>query len=462
MSMVDLGKMLSRAHDANEENDTIVAISTPPGQGGVGIIRISGNLSKKIAQKITKKEAKNREAIYTKFYYKNNEILDEGLLLYFKNPHSFTGDDVIEFQIHGSPVILDQLLQLSMQYGARLAKPGEFSERAFLNGKIDLTQAEAIADLIQSTSLYAAKLATKSLTGNFSNYIRSINNQIIYLRTYIEASIDFSEEEIDVLSDKKIKEKLKTALTELENLIIQAEQSVVYQEGMTLVIAGEPNVGKSSLLNQLSGEEKAIVTEIAGTTRDIIKTEINCDGIPLHIIDTAGLRESDDIIEQEGIRRAITEIEKADKILFLIDGERKNKIEDLLKNVKNIPPIMMVKNKIDLTEEKPRIAKENGLTTVYLSAKTGDGIDLLKQQLKIEAGLNKHTECQFLARRRHLAALNQAKEYLYEAERQFNHRIIELLAENLRLAQEAISQITGEFTTEDLLSQIFSTFCVGK
>lgn len=430
----------------------------------MGIIRISGPLSTEIAEKITQKQTKNREAIYVKFVDKKKETIDEGILLFFKNPHSFTGEDVVELQSHGSPVVLDQLLKLTVDCGARLAKPGEFSERAFLNGKIDLTQAEAIADLIQASSNKAAKLATRSLSGEFSSRINHIKDQVIYLRTFIEASIDFSEEEIDTLSNQKIKEKIDFLLSDLETILVQAEQSIIYQEGMRVVIAGEPNVGKSSLLNRLSGEDKAIVTEKAGTTRDVITAEINCDGIPLHIIDTAGLRESDDVIEQEGIRRAILEIEKADKMLFLIENGQtaEKEIEKLLKPLKKIPPYFVIKNKIDQTNEPAKVTKENGITTIYLSAKTGEGVDSLKQQLKIEAGLDEHTECHFLARRRHLEALNQAKTYLYEAKLQFKHRVIELLAENLRLAQEAISQITGEFTTEDLLGQIFSTFCVGK
>lgn len=450
----------------NGENSTIAAIATAPGRGGVGIVRVSGHLSLSISRKIAKKTAKDRKVVYAKFYTEDNKVLDAGVILYFKNPRSFTGEDVIEFQTHGNPVILDQLLKLSIQYGARLAMPGEFSERAFLNGKIDLTQAEAIADLIQASSVHAAKLAMKSLAGEFSKQVHRVQDKIIELRTYIEAAIDFSEDEIDVLSDTKIKEELNQTIGELDKLIEQSEQSIIYQEGINIVIAGKPNVGKSSLMNVLSGEEKAIVTEIAGTTRDIIKTKINCDGIPLQIIDTAGLRESQDIIEQEGIRRAIHEIENADKLLFLMDESSgnniKSEIDEVLKPVKNPPPILIIKNKIDLSHQDSKITKEQGFTVIYISAKTGEGVDLLKQQLKTEAGFNQNTECQFLARRRHLDALNQTKKQLYEAKLQFNHRVIELLAENLRLSQESISQITGEFTTEDLLGKIFSTFCIGK
>lgn len=442
--------------------DTIVAVATPPGRGGVGIIRLSGPQAYSIAMTLNgNKTVSPRLASFCSFY--NGDLLiDQGLMLYFKAPHSFTGEDVIELQAHGSPVVLDLLTKACIQAGARMAKPGEFSERAFLNDKIDLTQAEAIADLIQASSETAARMALKSLQGEFSNKINQLNEQLIYLRLYVEAAIDFPEEEIDFLNDGKVAYMLQAILTELEIIRSQANQGVILREGLSLVIAGRPNAGKSTLINFLAGRDIAIVTEIAGTTRDVMREHILLDDIPLHIIDTAGLRESDDVVEKEGIKRAWQEVKKADCVLLLVDMNDSEQHHLLSAEIRAaLPkdvPIITVFNKIDTVGESAKVQDQ----TVYLSAKSGAGIDGLKQVIKDVVGYQPN-EGQFLARRRHLQALDEAKNLLFTGQQQLaEHRAGELLAEDLRLAHQVLCEITGEFSSDDLLGRIFSSFCIGK
>jgi len=447
--------------------DTIAAIATPPGRGGVGIIRISGNNALAIAKALTNKTPAPHNATFTNFFDQQKQMIDSGLLLYFEAPHSFTGEHVVELQGHGGPVVMDLLLQAVLAQGARLAKPGEFSERAFLNDKIDLTQAEAIADLIDSASTQAARSAVRSLQGEFSKEIKNLLTELISLRVYVEAAIDFPEEEIDFLADKKIKERLENIINNVKRIFDSAKQGVLLQEGMTVVIAGRPNVGKSSLLNQLSGRESAIVTHIPGTTRDVLREHIQIEGMPLHIIDTAGLRDSEDAIEQEGIRRAKKEMQNADRLLLLIDASTINNLShEVTALCEHLPiniPVTIIKNKIDLTNETPHQQENNDTTEIALSAKTGEGIDLLISHLKNIMGFDTDQESNFIARRRHINALQEAEEALFRGQTQLiEHNAGELLAEELRHAQHALSKITGEFTNEDLLGEIFSSFCLGK
>ena len=365
--------------------DTIVAQATPPGRGGVGIIRISGPKSKTLAEKITGKTLKKRQAEYLPFKTQTGEVLDQGIALFFQSPHSFTGEDVLELQGHGGPVIMDMLLQEILTYdGVRLAHPGEFTERAFLNDKLDLTQAEAIADLIDASSTQAAKSALQSLQGVFSDKINTLVEQVIHLRMYVEAAIDFPDEEIDFLADGKIKADLHTLCRTLQGIQQEASQGALMREGMKVVIAGKPNAGKSSLLNSLSGKDSAIVTEIAGTTRDVLKEQIHIDGMPLHIIDTAGLRQSDDHVEQIGIARAWQEIEQADRVLLVIDGTETPATDpqtiwpEFIAKIPQDIGITLIRNKIDLTQEH----QANDSDVICISAKTGQGVDTLRQHLK--------------------------------------------------------------------------------
>lgn len=444
--------------------DTIVAQATPPGRGGIAIVRVSGSQVKKIAQALLHLLPSPREATYVSFRDANGEILDQGVALFFPGPYSFTGEDVLELHGHGSPVVVDSLLQSILQLGARIARPGEFSERAFLNGKMDLAQAEAIADLIDASSKQAARSALRSLQGDFSKEIHELNEKIIHIRMYIEATIDFSDEEIDFLSNEKTLASLGGVLDCLTRIQQKAKQGNLLREGMTAIIVGKPNVGKSSLLNCLSGKEVAIVTPIPGTTRDVLRNHILIDGMPLHIIDTAGLRVSDDIVEQEGIRRAYSEIERADIILYVLDIDEPFKISsNELSDAMVSRPIIFIRNKIDLIDLPPSIQLENENVVISLSAKTGSGIDLLKQQIKSQIGFQGDAEDVFIARRRHLDALTRAHSHITNSFNQLKEtRFGELAAEDLRLAHFALSEITGEFTSDDLLGRIFSSFCIGK
>jgi tRNA modification GTPase len=451
--------------------DTIAAIATPPGRGGVGIVRVSGPLVRAIAAAITGAQLTPRHARYGPFLeYRDGgtQPLDHGIALLFNAPHSFTGEDVLELQGHGGPVILDCLLREVLRLGARLAHPGEFSERAFLNDKIDLAQAEAIADLIDSVSEQAARSAVRSLEGEFSAKIHALVEGLTRLRMYVEAAIDFPEEEIDFLADPKVHDDLLALMRELEAVQNSARQGSLLREGMTVVIAGRPNAGKSSLLNALAGRERAIVTPIAGTTRDVLREHIQIDGMPLHIIDTAGLRDSPDEVEREGIRRAWQEIERADHILLVVDSQQEPSIDPAQLWPATVPipladkPITIVRNKADLSTLA--IGLQPGAPAVIaLSAKSGAGIDLLRGHLKESIGYQDNAEGLILARRRHLDALQRARAYLAAGQSQLEIAGAgELLAEDLRLAQQTLGEITGAVSADELLGRIFSSFCIGK
>ncbi|HDR1104755.1 TPA: tRNA uridine-5-carboxymethylaminomethyl(34) synthesis GTPase MnmE [Pasteurella multocida] len=450
--------------------ETIVAQATAPGRGGIGILRVSGPKAVEVAYAVLGKCPKPRMADYLPFKDSDGNVLDQGIALYFKAPHSFTGEDVLELQGHGGQVVLDLLLKRILQLeGLRLARPGEFSEQAFLNDKLDLAQAEAIADLIDASSEQAARSALKSLQGEFSNKVNQLVDSVIYLRTYVEAAIDFPDEEIDFLADGKIEAHLNDIITQLDHVRSEAKQGSILREGMKVVIAGRPNAGKSSLLNALAGREAAIVTDIAGTTRDVLREHIHIDGMPLHIIDTAGLREATDEVERIGIVRAWSEIEQADRILLMLDSTEadnqdleKVRSEFLTKLPSNIP-VTIVRNKADLSGENEGIVEQNGYTVITLSAKTQQGIALLREHLKQSMGYQTNMEGGFLARRRHLEALEQAATHLQQGHVQLTQFYAgELLAEELRRVQNHLSEITGQFTSDDLLGNIFSSFCIGK
>lgn len=441
----------------NHSQETIAALATPSGKGGIGIIRISGNKVTEIAKKILGQLPQPRYARFGHFLDVQGEILDQGIALFFPAPHSFTGEDILELQGHGGPVVMDQILATVLSIGARLARPGEFSERAFLNGKLDLAQAEAIADLIESASSQAAKCALRSLQGEFSKYIAVLVEQLIGLRTYIEASIDFVEEDIDFLAEGQVVQKIEQLLKALEAILQKAHQGYLLKEGMKIVLVGEPNVGKSSLLNCLAGRDTAIVTPVPGTTRDIVRDQIQLDGIPLHITDTAGLRETEDLVEQEGIRRTRLAILEADLVIVLLDERH---LEDHSNLLKDIPvPTLVVRNKIDVTGHEPG---KGATGLLHISAKSGQGIDILRQSLREKMGLHVHSEGIFTARRRHLDALHRAQKAIETSLFHAHAHRSELLAEELRQAQRSLGEITGEFTTDDLLGRIFSSFCIGK
>ncbi len=447
-------------------NDTIAAISTAPGMGAVGIVRLSGPLSLKIAQHITGQQLKPRIACYTEFYENQTDVLDKGLCLYFPNPHSFTGEDVVEFQGHGGMVVLTQLLKTTLQLGARLATPGEFSLRAFLNNKMDLAQAEAISDLIQAKTLQAARSAVQSLQGVFSKEIRALHDKLVHLRVYIEAALDFPEEEIDFLSGQEIWQKFEVIHNTLNTILAKSTRGRILNQGLSLAIVGLPNAGKSSLLNCLAEEELAIVTDIPGTTRDLVKTHIHLDGIPLNLVDTAGIRTGADIIEQEGILRAFNEIEKSDVILWVQECHSIHNLSthyvdnqtvlDKLKPFKE--KTIEVISKIDLL---PGIEHSLEAQVIPISVHSGQGIDNLKQKIKEKVGFSQE-EDMFLARTRHIEALSQAQQELVQAKLEWQARRHECLAECLKRAHGALGDIVGIFSTEDLLGEIFSSFCIGK
>lgn len=448
--------------------DTITALATASGRAGVGIIRLSGPHALPIAEKILHFTPKNRHAHYCDFYDQNGQRLDQGIALYFKSPHSFTGEDVVEFQAHGGPVILDLLIKTVLAYGGRLAQAGEFSQRAFLNDKLDLVQAEAISDLINSSSEQAARSALRSLQGEFSRKIESIVNDLIGIRMFVEAAIDFPEEEIDFLSESTILSQIDALIVNISELLANAHQGALLTEGMRVVIAGKPNAGKSSLLNALSGKETAIVTDIEGTTRDVLKEQINIDGMPLHIIDTAGLRESSDAVEQIGISRAWSEIEQADRILLVVDASNSSSNGHVLwpEFINRLPRtnhLTLIRNKVDKLCEQASILTDGEYPVVSISAKSGEGVELLKKHLKQCVGFDSGNEGSFTARRRHLQAIEQALDAIQTGRSQLvESNAGELLAEDLRLAQEYLGEITGKFRADDLLGEIFGSFCIGK
>jgi tRNA modification GTPase len=449
--------------------DTIVAEATPKGRGGVGVVRISGSKTFDIAEKILGRVPAIREAEHLSFVDKNGEGIDRGIALLFKSPNSFTGEDVLELQGHGGPVIMDLLVQAAVDFGARLAEPGEFSLRAYLNNKIDLCQAEAIADLINSNSKEAAKSALRSLQGEFSSAIQSLVEKIIKLRMYVEAAIDFPEEEIDFLKDDRIDFSLKECMVELDVIQQKARQGSLMSEGVRVVIVGRPNAGKSSLLNALSGMDSAIVTNIPGTTRDVLREHITIDGLLVQLVDTAGLRIEADVIEKEGIARALKEAKLADHLVFVVDGTETTETDPsklfpewIAVFPENIVKTVLI-NKIDILNTCEKLQEKRDYTVINLSVKTGVGLSLFKEYLKKMAGFRSLTEGNFMARRRHLDALSRAKQHLFTGEVQLREfKAGELLAEELRLAQLALDSITGKFSSDDLLGKIFSEFCIGK
>ena len=445
---------------------TIAAIATPPGRGGIGIVRISGDQTPHIARTLLGRLPPPRYAQFATFRDADGAPLDQGLALYFPAPHSFTGEHVLELHGHGGPVVMDLLLQRVLTLGARLARPGEFSERAFLNGKLDLAQAEAVADLIDSASTDAARAALRSLEGEFSRRVHALVEALIRLRMHIEAAIDFPEEEIDFLADNVLQESFEKIQTQLAELRSAAQQGSLLHDGMTVVLAGRPNAGKSSLLNALAQRASAIVSATPGTTRDIVREQIVLDGMPLHVLDTAGLRTSQDDIENEGVQRARDAMLRADRVLLLVDDNEETAagIVALLSELPADLRLTLVRNKVDLSQRPSGSAArgETGLPEVAISALSGVGLDELRTHLKECMGYAMAGQGTFSARRRHLDALQQAQEHIQHGAQHLKARQGELAAEELHQAQQSLSEITGAFTSDDLLGRIFSSFCIGK
>ena len=442
--------------------ETIVAIATPAGAGGVGILRVSGVRSREIALALTGKNPEPRIVHFSAFRDVDGGVLDRGLVVFFPAPRSFTGEDVLELHAHGSPVVLDLMLRRICALGARQARPGEFSERAFLNGKLDLAQAEAVADLIASGSESAARAALRSLEGDFSRAVRNIFEGLVHLRAWLEAALDFPEEEIDFLSAPQLTEQLAVLRTRTDELLAAARRGVVLRDGLHVVIVGRPNAGKSSLLNALAQSERAIVTAVPGTTRDVLRESVNLDGIALTLVDTAGLRDSDDVVEQEGIRRARAELTQADVVILVSETSHIAEDRRLLDGAAAGATRLIVHNKIDLSGEPARRDDTDAAVHIWLSAQNGSGLDLLRAELARLAGRGEGAHGAFSSRRRHVQALEVVARHLAVAGAQLQQRAGELAAEELRQAQQALGEITGEFTSDDLLGRIFSTFCIGK
>ncbi len=442
--------------------DVIAAIATAPGRGGIGVVRVSGEDLRDFSRNILGKIAVPRVATLGNFLAADGEVIDQGLALYFPAPYSYTGQDVLELQGHGGDAVLRRLLSRCLELGARPAGPGEFTQRAFLNDKMDLAQAESVADLIDAATTEAAKTAMRSLRGEFSQAIHNLVDALVNLRMLVEATLDFPEEEIDFLEESNALGRLAAINSQLDKVFHQANQGSLLREGLHIVLIGQPNVGKSSLLNQLAGEEVAIVTPVAGTTRDAIRQHIEIDGVALHFIDTAGLRDTSDEVEKIGIARAWCAIRQANAALLLVDAEKGIAPADLEIIAKLPPglPLLRVFNKVDLLCQEPRVLTTDGVADIYLSAKTGAGIDLLHERLLQIVGWQTGGEGVFMARERHLSALREAKDRLALAATCDGR--VEFFAEELRLAQNALSSITGEFTSDDLLGEIFSRFCIGK
>ena len=441
---------------------TIAAIATAAGAGGIGIVRLSGAEARQIAQTLCALELQPRHAHYAKLRDAADALIDSGLVLWFPGPHSFTGEDVVELQIHGAPVVLARLLARCIELGARHARAGEFSERAFLNGKIDLAQAEAIADLIAARSEAQARAAQRSLQGEFSRRVQSVLQALIDARLHVEAAIDFPEEEVDFLSDGQILAKLDALQSSLAVLLREAERGQRLRDGLHAVLIGAPNAGKSSLLNALAGEERAIVTEIAGTTRDLLREAVNIDGVEITLVDTAGLREAGDAIESEGIRRARTELARADLAIVVLAPEDETQIDQLLAEVPAGAAVLVVHNKSDLADRSAMV-HEGALEHLHLSATSDAGLDALRARIRAHAGSGDGSDGGFSARARHVVALHRVRDALACArERLVHDRAGELVAEELRIAQQALSEITGAFSSDDLLGAIFAGFCIGK
>jgi tRNA modification GTPase len=446
-------------------SDTIAAVATAQGRGGIGIVRVSGSGCRSIADALLGRVPEPRVAELHRFLDATGEPIDEGLALYFPGPASFTGEDVLELQGHGGPVVMDLLLRRVLELGARAAEPGEFTQRAFLNDKLDLAQAEAVADLIDSGSAQAARAALRSLQGEFSSRVHDLAEAVLELRMWVEAAIDFPEEEVDFLGDRALDARLDFIRQRFAELAETARQGALLRDGLTLVIAGRPNAGKSSLLNRLAGYDAAIVTPIPGTTRDVLRERIEIDGLPVHVLDTAGLRESPDEVEAEGIRRAHRELERADRVLFVVDASDAAAVASIAVDLAALPtaaPRTVVLNKIDRLPQEPRI-EAGDPARVHLSAATGAGLDLLRMHLKDCVGFHAAGSGVLSARARHLEALRRARAHVEEAHRMLTERHAgELVAQELTDAQKQLGEITGEVTSDDLLGRIFTSFCIGK
>jgi tRNA modification GTPase len=449
--------------------DTIVAIASAPGRGAVGVIRVSGPNVPQVADSVIGYLPAPRAAQVAHFLGLDGERLDQGLALYFPAPASYTGEHVLELQGHGGVVVLDSLLKRLLELGCRMARPGEFSERAFLNGKIDIAQAEAIADLIDAGSIAAARAAVRSMQGEFSAHVNELQAQITELRTLVEAAIDFPDEELDFAPGSVLGDRIAKIFIGFDAITAAARQGALLREGLNVVIAGKPNAGKSSLLNKLAGDEIAIVTDQPGTTRDVLRQQVHLDGLPLNLIDTAGLRSAVDVVEAEGVRRARAELARADRVLYILDAAApasESSASELAAELKGLPqgvPVTLIFNKIDLSGAQANVDESRDPPRVFLSARTGAGLELLRAHLKNRAGYRAGDSGALSARRRHLDALERAKGCVERAAQILTtSRAFELFAEELRRAQLALGEITGEFSSDDLLGEIFSSFCIGK
>ncbi len=443
--------------------DTIAAIATPAGRGGIAVLRISGPNTKTIAASLTNKKLQIRKAEFSEFYDTRKDLIDQGVAILFQKPGSYTGEDVLELHSHGSPAVMEQLLAAVISLGARFARPGEFTERAYINGKLDLLQAESIADLIESASTQAAKSAARTLQGQFSREIRFALEDLTGLRAYVEGALDFPEEEINFLEDGEVEDRLREIISKIKIVYEKGKQGKKLQDGISMVILGKPNTGKSSFLNQLAGYDAAIVTDIAGTTRDLLAHDIVLDGMLINIVDTAGIRDSDNPIEKEGVRRAKTAAENADIIVVMTDCTDEQDNNNIQNNYSSHKHLIIIRNKIDLTGHKPECRKGKENTHIYLSAKSGEGLELFVRETKEMVFKAGEIQGCYTANQRHLLALEKAGELLKHAKDQLlQHKAGELLAEDLRKAQQALGEITGEYYPDDLLGEIFSRFCIGK
>jgi tRNA modification GTPase len=444
------------------QRDTIAAIATAPGRGGIGVVRVSGHDLARFASTLIPRSLEPRRAMLTAFCDADGQPLDEGIALFFPAPNSYTGEDVIELQGHGGPVVMRQLLQRCVELGARPSRPGEFTERAYLNGRMDLAQAEGVADLIEASTALGARAALRSLSGEFSQLIQQLTLKVVALRTLLEATLDFPEEEVEFLTAGRAADQLIAIREQLDRVMASTRQGSLLRDGIQAVLIGEPNVGKSSLLNRLAGNDVAIVTDVPGTTRDAVREQIDIDGLPVHIIDTAGLRETEDAVERIGISRTWAQIEKADLALVVSDAAGNNDAgsQAIIERLPVALARIRVLNKIDLAGRPAAIETRGNEDFVWLSAKTGAGLDRLKRAIWDRAGWHPSGEGLFTARARHIAALQSAQSHLAQASEQTSR--LELYAEELRLAHEALCTITGEFTPDDLLGEIFSKFCIGK
>jgi tRNA modification GTPase len=448
--------------------ETIVAIATPPGRGGVGIVRVSGSSLESVATALCGRPLTPRLATHTQFRDASGEPIDDGIALFFKAPASFTGEDVLELHAHGSPIVLQALVRRAIELGARHAEPGEFTKRAYLNGKLDLAQAEAVADIIDAATESAARAAVRSLSGEFSKLIQTLQDRLIRLRMFVEATLDFPEEDVEFIEQERAREQLAETRAALENVIAQAHQGQLLHDGIRVVLAGAPNVGKSSLLNALAGEDVAIVTPIAGTTRDTVRARVSVNGLPVEFIDTAGLRNTDDPVEKIGIERTRTAIADADLALLLVDANSQNIDNDiaiLAKELHSSLRAIAIENKIDLSSAAARRHARHSSSVIRhltISAKTGENIDALRNAIAETVGYEHREGGTFSARERHVAALKRTLLHIDAAKEHLDHIALELFAEELRLAHDALGEITGEFTADDLLGEIFSRFCIGK